>query len=64
MSKAGEEATIGILNDGDFLGEASLVEQPVRLCSATTITDCSVMRIDKKSMMDVLRSGWVTTERF
>src|SRR5437660_2266675 len=53
-SKSGKEATIGILNEGDFFGEGCLTGQPLRLCSATAVTDCSVMRIDKKAMMEVL----------
>jgi CRP/FNR family cyclic AMP-dependent transcriptional regulator len=54
VAKNGKEATIGILNEGDFFGEGCLTGQPLRLCSATAMTDCSVMRIDKKAMMEVL----------
>jgi len=54
VSKTGKEATIGILNEGDFFGEGCLTGQPRRLCSATALTESSVMRIDKKSMMEVL----------
>jgi len=54
VSKIGKEATIGILNEGDFFGEGCLTGQPIRLCSATAMTDCSVMTIDKRSMMEVL----------
>src|SRR6202045_4768181 len=54
VSQIGKEATIGILNTGDFFGEGCLTGQPLRLCSATAITDCCVMKIDKKSMMEVL----------
>jgi CRP/FNR family transcriptional regulator, cyclic AMP receptor protein len=54
VSKTGKEATIGILNEGDFFGEGCLTGQPFRMCSATAMTDCSVMRIDKKSMVEVL----------
>ena len=54
VSKIGKEATIGILNEGNFFGEGSLTGQLLRLCSATAMTDCSVMRIEKKSMMEVL----------
>jgi CRP-like cAMP-binding protein len=54
VSKIGKEATIGILNEGDFFGEGCLTGQRLRLCSATAMTDCSVMRIEKKSMMEVL----------
>jgi CRP-like cAMP-binding protein len=54
VSKIGKEATIGILNKGDFFGEGCLTGQPLRLCSANAMTDCSVMKIDKKSMIEVL----------
>src|ERR1700729_1033570 len=54
VSQIGKEATIGILNKGDFFGEGCLTAQPLRLFSATTMTDCSVMKIDKKSMIEVL----------
>jgi CRP/FNR family cyclic AMP-dependent transcriptional regulator len=54
VAQSGKEATIGILNKGDFFGEGCLTGQPSRMCSAIAITDCEVMRIDKKSMMDVI----------
>jgi CRP/FNR family cyclic AMP-dependent transcriptional regulator len=54
VSQLGKEATIGILAEGEFFGEGCLTGQPLRLCSATTMTDCSVMKIDKKSMNEVL----------
>jgi CRP/FNR family cyclic AMP-dependent transcriptional regulator len=64
VSKTGREATIGILNDGDFFGEGCLAGQPLRLCSATAITDCSVMRIDKTSMMEVLHREHAFSDMF
>ena len=54
VATSGKEATIGILNEGDFFGEGCLTGQPLRMCSATAMTDCTVMRIDKKSMMEVI----------
>ena len=54
VSKAGKEATIAVLNEGDFFGEGCLQGQALRASSATAMTDCSVMRIDKKSMIAVL----------
>jgi CRP/FNR family cyclic AMP-dependent transcriptional regulator len=54
VSTIGKEATIGILNEGDFFGEGCLTGQSLRLCAATAMTDCSVMRIDKKAMVEVL----------
>ena len=54
VSKTGKEATIGILGEGDFFGEASIAGQALRMDSATAMTDCAVLRIDKKAMMDAL----------
>ena len=39
VSRSGKEATIGILNEGDFFGESCLTGQHLRLCSATAMTD-------------------------
>jgi CRP/FNR family transcriptional regulator, cyclic AMP receptor protein len=64
VSEVGREATIGILNEGAFFGEGCLTGQPVRMCSATALTDCSVMRIDKKSMMGVLHREHAFSDMF
>jgi CRP/FNR family cyclic AMP-dependent transcriptional regulator len=64
VSKIGKEATIGVLKDGDFFGEGCLTGQPRRMCSATALTDCSVMRIDKKSMVEVLHREPAFSELF
>ena len=54
VSKTGKEATIGILGDRDFFGEGSLAGQALRMGSATAMTDCAVLRIDKKATMMAL----------
>ena len=64
VSKTGKEATIGILKEGDFFGEACLSGQPLRLCSATALTDCSVMRVEKKTMLDVLHEEHAMSDVF
>ena len=64
VSENGKEATIGILNEGDFFGEGCLTGQPLRMCSATAMTDSSVMRIDKKSMMEVLHREHAFSDMF
>jgi CRP/FNR family cyclic AMP-dependent transcriptional regulator len=64
VSKIGKEATIGILNEGDFFGEGCLTGQPLRLCSATAMTDSTVMKIDKKSMMEVLHREHAFSDMF
>ena len=51
LSKIGREATLGILNEKQFFGEGSLAGQPLRMGSATAMTDCELLRIDKKAMM-------------
>ena len=54
VSKSGKEATLGILNVGDFFGEGSLAGQPLRTGSATATSACTLLSIDKKSMMHAL----------
>src|SRR5450755_1095356 len=48
VSKDGKEATLGILSDGSFFGEGSLAGQTLRMGSATAMTDCTVLRIEKR----------------
>jgi CRP/FNR family cyclic AMP-dependent transcriptional regulator len=64
VSQSGKEATIGILNEGDFFGEGCLAGQTLRLFSATAMTDCSVMRINKKSMIEVLHREHAFSDMF
>ncbi|HEY8670689.1 MAG TPA: Crp/Fnr family transcriptional regulator [Terriglobales bacterium] len=64
VSKAGKEATIGILNEDAFFGEGCLTGQRLRLCSATAMSDCSVMKIDKKSMIEVLHREHTFSDLF
>ena len=55
VSKIGKEASLGILSEGDFFGEGGLAGQPLRMGSATAMTDCELLRIDKQAMMLALR---------
>jgi len=64
VSKTGKEATIGILKEGDFFGDACLTGQPRRLCSATALTDSSVMRVEKKAMLKVLHEEHAMSDVF
>ncbi len=54
VSKAGKEATLGILSQGEFFGEGCLVGRPARMKSATTMTDCKLLCVDKKAMIEAL----------
>ncbi len=51
VSQIGKEATLGILSEGDFFGEGSLAGQVQRMGSATALTDCELLQIDKDAMM-------------
>jgi CRP/FNR family cyclic AMP-dependent transcriptional regulator len=64
VSQTGKEATIAILGEGEFLGEGCLTGQPLRLSSATAMTECSVMRIEKKAMMEVLHREHAFSDMF
>jgi len=64
VAASGKEATIGIRKEGDFFGEGCLAAQPLRMCTATAMTDCKVMRIDKKSTMEVIHRQHSFSEMF
>jgi len=54
VSKAGKEATIAIVSAANFFGEGALAGQVLRMGSAAAMTDCDLLRIEKKAMMDAL----------
>ena len=64
VSKTGKEATIGILSDGSFFGEGSLAGQPLRMGAAAAMTDCAVLRIEKKAMVDSLHREHTLSDLF
>jgi CRP/FNR family transcriptional regulator, cyclic AMP receptor protein len=64
VSKVGKEATIGILNDRDFFGEGSLAGQALRMGSATAMTDCTVLRIERRAMMAALHREHTFSDLF
>jgi CRP/FNR family cyclic AMP-dependent transcriptional regulator len=64
VSKTGKEATIGILSEGNFFGEGALAGQSLRMGSAAAMTDCQLLRIEKKAMMDALHREPALSEVF
>jgi CRP/FNR family transcriptional regulator, cyclic AMP receptor protein len=64
VSKIGKEATLGILGEGQFFGEGSLGGQTLRMGSATAMTDCELLRIDKKAMMLALHREHTFSDLF
>jgi len=64
VSKIGKEATLGILSEGQFFGEGSLAGQALRMGSATAMTECELLRIDKKAMMLALHREQTFSDLF
>jgi CRP/FNR family transcriptional regulator, cyclic AMP receptor protein len=64
VSKIGKEATLGILSAGEFFGEGGLAGQPLRMGSATAMTDCELLQIDKKAMMLALHREHAFSDLF
>ena len=64
ISSNGKEATIGILGEGDFFGEGCLAGQKLRMGSATAVTSCDILRIEKKIMMEALHREHTMSDMF
>jgi CRP/FNR family transcriptional regulator, cyclic AMP receptor protein len=64
VSRAGKEATIAIVSRGNFFGEGSLAGQLLRMGSAEAMTDCEILCVDKKAMMDALHREPAFSEMF
>jgi CRP-like cAMP-binding protein len=64
LSKIGKEAALGILSEGEFFGEGGLAGQPLRMGSATAMTDCELLQIDKKTMMLALHREHTFSDLF
>ena len=64
ISKNGKEVTVAILNPGDFFGEGGLAGQPLRIDSATALTDCELMRIENSAMRLALHQERAFSDMF
>ena len=64
VSNQGKEAVVAILGEGEFFGEGCLVAQPLRMATATTLTPCTILRLDKSAMVRVLQTEPTFAERF
>jgi CRP/FNR family cyclic AMP-dependent transcriptional regulator len=54
VSAQGKEAVVAILGVGEFVGEGCLIGQPKRLATATAMTECQTMRVEKSEIVRVL----------
>jgi len=64
VSNTGKEAVIAILDTGDFLGEGCLVAQPIRMATATAISNGSIVRLEKAAMIRMLHDEPAFSEMF
>ena len=54
VSELGKEAVVALHGKGDFFGEGCLTGQPLRLATASAMTGCVIMRINKADMVRTL----------
>jgi CRP/FNR family cyclic AMP-dependent transcriptional regulator len=64
VSPRGKEAVVAVHGKGDFFGEGCLIGQPVRLATAMAMAESTVLRLDKKAMVDVIRDEPKFSETF
>ena len=55
-SKQGKEAVVAIQGTDEFFGEGCLIGQPKRLATATTMSECETMRVEKAEIVRILQS--------
>src|SRR5690349_13052990 len=65
VSKAGKEATIALLGEGNFLGEECIAALKVtRVATATALEPSTVLRIERAEMIRVLHEEQAFSELF
>ncbi len=65
VSKNGKEATITLLSAGDFVGEESLAGVAgLRLTTATAITACTALKIERAEMIRVMHEEHMFSDLF
>ncbi len=64
LSKQGKEAIVAMLSADEFVGEGCLIGQPKRLATASAMTDCVTMRVEKTEILRVLRDEPAFSQMF
>jgi CRP/FNR family cyclic AMP-dependent transcriptional regulator len=64
VSAHGKEAIVAILGADEFLGEGCLIGQPKRLSTATAMTECVTMRVEKAEIVRVLHDEPAFSQMF
>jgi CRP/FNR family transcriptional regulator, cyclic AMP receptor protein len=64
VSKQGKEAVVAILGTDEFVGEGCLIGQPKRLATASALSECVTMRVDKTEIQRLLRDEPTFSQMF
>jgi CRP/FNR family cyclic AMP-dependent transcriptional regulator len=64
ISEQGKEAVVALLGPDEFCGEGCLAGQPRRMATATALTECEIMRLEKAAMIRVLHNEPAFSEMF
>jgi CRP/FNR family transcriptional regulator, cyclic AMP receptor protein len=64
LSSQGKEAVVAILGMGNFFGEGCIAGQPLRMASATSLSECSIMRLEKSCVVRMLHQQLAFSELF
>jgi CRP-like cAMP-binding protein len=64
ISKQGKEAVVAILGADGFFGEGCLAGQPLRMAGAAAMSDSSIMRLEKPSVIGLLHDEPAFSELF
>jgi CRP/FNR family cyclic AMP-dependent transcriptional regulator len=64
VSEQGKEAIVAVLGPDEFCGERCLTGQPRRLATATAMTECGIMRLEKAAIVRVLLEEPAFSEMF
>jgi CRP-like cAMP-binding protein len=63
-SQQGKEAIVSVLSNNEFFGEGCLAGQPLRISTASAVTDCTLYRIEKALMVRLLHEQHGIAELF
>ena len=63
-SQQGKEAIVGVLTGGEFFGEGCLAHQPLRMATATALTDSTLIRTEKPLVVRLLHEQHDFSELF
>jgi CRP/FNR family cyclic AMP-dependent transcriptional regulator len=64
ISEQGKEAVVAVLGSDEFCGEGCLTGQPLRIATATAMTECNIMRLEKAAVVRVLHDEPAFSEMF